>query len=73
MSLHRVALDYITYMPEIKKSIYYLTGEFLAAICDLPFPKVLKKGFEVLLLVNPIDEYAIMQLKEFDARSSSVS
>merc|ERR1719239_606557 len=61
--------EYVDRMKEGQKDIYYVTGESIAAVQASPFIENLKKkGYEVIYMVDPIDEYSVQQLKEYDGK-----
>merc|ERR1711881_551292 len=62
--------DYVTRMKENQKDIYYITGESKDQVANSAFvERVTKRGFEVLYMVEPIDEYCVQQLKEYEGKT----
>jgi molecular chaperone HtpG len=65
-----ISLDtYISNMPENQKEIYYITGESAHSVKNSAFVEgVMKKGYDVLFMVDPIDEYVLQPLTEYDGK-----
>uniref|UniRef100_A0A8C6THI2 Heat shock protein 90, alpha (cytosolic), class A member 1, tandem duplicate 2 n=1 Tax=Neogobius melanostomus TaxID=47308 RepID=A0A8C6THI2_9GOBI len=62
--------DYVTRMKENQKHIYYITGESKDQVANSAFVERLRKaGLEVIYMIEPIDEYCVQQLKEFDGKT----
>merc|ERR1712102_260293 len=62
--------DYVSRMKENQKDIYYITGETKEVVAASSFVEKLKKrGLEVVYMTEPIDEYVVQQLKEFDGKN----
>jgi len=62
--------DYVSRMKENQKQIYYITGESKETVANSAFvERVKKRGFEVIYMTEPIDEYVVQQLKEYDGKT----
>lgn len=61
--------DYVSRMKPNQTQIYYITGESKDAVKASAFvERLTKKGYEVLFMTEPIDEYCVQQLKEYDGK-----
>ncbi len=61
--------DYVTRMKEDQKAIYYQVAPSRGAIENGPYVEAFKsRGFEVLFLLEPIDDYVVNSLREFDGK-----
>merc|ERR1712202_90369 len=62
--------DYVSRMKENQTDIYYITGENKEVVSQSAFVERLKKrGLEVIYMTEPIDEYVVQQMKEFDGKN----
>merc|ERR1711909_112411 len=62
--------DYVSRMKENQKDIYYITGESKESVQNSAFvERVKKRGYEVIYMIDPIDEYSVQQLKEYDGKN----
>ncbi|XKL67646.1 hypothetical protein PGB90_003137 [Kerria lacca] len=62
--------DYVSRMKENQTHIYFITGESREQVANSSFvERVKKRGFEVVYMTEPIDEYVVQQMKDYDGKT----
>ncbi|XP_018651354.1 putative endoplasmin [Schistosoma mansoni] len=61
--------DYVSRMKNGQEDIYYLTAASIAEAKSSPFvERLIKKGYEVIYMIDPVDEYMLQSLTEYDKK-----
>jgi len=61
--------EYVDRMKDGQDCIYYITGESIQVVSSSPFLEALNvKGVECLYMCDPLDEYCVQQVKEYDGK-----
>ncbi|XP_041983504.1 heat shock protein 83 [Aricia agestis] len=62
--------EYVSRMKDNQKHIYYITGENRDQVANSSFvERVKKRGYEVIYMTEPIDEYVVQQMREYDGKN----
>nr|AXY94772.1 heat shock protein 90 [Galleria mellonella] len=62
--------EYVSRMKDNQKHIYYITGENRDQVANSSFvERVKKRGYEVVYMTEPIDEYVVQQMREYDGKT----
>lgn len=60
---------YVSRMKPDQKEIYYITGENIETLADSPLlEKLREKSYEILLMNDPVDEFVVQTLTEYDKK-----
>ena len=62
--------DYVARMKEGQQDIYYITGESRSIVANSPLIEgFIKKDYEVLFLTDPVDEFLVTRLMDFEGKT----
>ena len=61
--------EYVASMKEGQEHVYFVTGETFASVSSMPcLEAIKKKGFEVIFMTDPMDEYIVQHINEYNGK-----